>query len=122
MQRLTFWEIQDLRERKLLKQMETKRKRFPTFIFPGRFDTKKFESDIEKVKEFYMNNGWLDVDIGWEMTYSEDNSEMFVTVHVKEGERYSVRSLQIDGESLFTEEELKLRLKLKEGAILPGCG
>lgn len=104
-----------LKQRKLQKQMETKRKRFPTFIFPGRFDTKKFESDIEKVKEFYMNNGWLDVDIGWEMTYSEDNSEMFITVHVKEGERYYVRSLQIDGESLFTEEELKLRLKLKEG-------
>lgn len=103
-----------LKRSKLLKQMETKRKHFPNFIFPGRFDTKKFESDVDKVKEFYMNNGWLDVDIGWEMTYSEDNSEMFITVHVKEGERYYVRSLQIDGEALFTEEELKRRLKLKE--------
>ncbi len=102
-------------QRKLRKQMETKRKHFPNFIFPGRFDEKKFETDIEKLKEYYMNNGWLDVDIGWEMTYSEDKSEMFVTFHVKEGERYYVRHLEIDGESLFTDEELKQRLKLKEG-------
>ena len=101
--------------RKLRKQMETKRKHFPNFIFPGRFDEKKFEADVEKVKEYYMNNGWLDVDIGWEMTYSEDNSEMFITFHVKEGERYYVRNLEIDGESLFTDAELKQRLKLKEG-------
>ena len=102
-------------QRKLRKQMETKRKHFPNFIFPGRFDEKKFETDVEKIKEYYMNNGWLDADIGWEMTYSEDNSEMFITFHVKEGERYYVRSLEIDGESLFTDAELKQKLKLKEG-------
>ena len=104
-----------LKRKKLLKQMETKRKHFPTFIFPGRFDEKKFESDVAKVKEYYMNNGWLDVDIGWEMTYSEDKREMFIIMHVKEGERYYVQSLQIEGESLFTEEELRQKLKLKEG-------
>lgn len=99
---------------KLLKQMETRRKRFPTFIFPGRFDQRKFESDIEKVKEFYMNNGWLDVDVGWEITYSDDK-EMYITIHIKEGERYFVESLRINGASLFTVQELKEKLKLKEG-------
>ncbi len=102
------------KRRKLLKQMETRQKHFPTFIFPGRFEQKKFESDIEKVKEFYMNNGWLDVDVGWEITYSEDDSDMYLTIHVKEGERYYVRSLQINGATLFTEEELKEKLKLQE--------
>ncbi len=103
------------KRRKLLKQMETRQKHFPTLIFPGRFEQKKFESDIDKVKEFYMNNGWLDVDIGWEITYSDDNTEMYLVVHIKEGERYYVESLQINGVSLFTEEELKEKLKLKEG-------
>ncbi len=103
------------KRRKLLKQMETRQKRFPVFIFPGRFDKKKFEADVEKVKEFYMNNGWLDVDIGWEITYSDDYNEMYITIHIKEGERYYVEGLQIYGASLFTEDELKEKLKLKEG-------
>lgn len=104
----------NFKRKKLLKQMETRQKRFPTFIFPGRFDQKKFESDIEKVKEFYMNNGWLDVDIGWEIAYSDDR-KMYITGHIKEGERYYVESLKIDGTSLFTVDELKEKLKLQEG-------
>ncbi|MBU6391373.1 MAG: outer membrane protein assembly factor BamA, partial [Planctomycetes bacterium] len=101
------------KRRKLLKQMETKQKHFPNLIFPGRFDKRKFESDIEKIKEFYMNNGWLDVDVGWEITYEDD--KMYVAIHIKEGERYYVESLRISGATLFTEEEIKEKLKLKEG-------
>lgn len=103
------------KRRKLLKQMETRQKRFPAFIFPGRFDSKKFEADIEKVKEFYMNNGWLDVDVGWDITYGDDHKKMYITLHVKEGERYSVENLSIEGSALFTDEELKEKLKLQEG-------
>jgi len=103
------------KRKKLQKQMETRQKHFPALIFPGRFDQKIFKSDIDKIKEFYMNNGWLDVDVGWEMTYSDDNTEMYVVIHIKEGERYSVESLQINGATLFTDQELKEKLKLKEG-------
>src|SRR3989338_6409134 len=49
------------------------------------------------------------------MAYSEDNSDMFITIHIKEGERYYVKSLSINGTNLFTEEELKEKIKLKEG-------
>jgi len=113
--KITFTGNNNFKRRKLLKQMESRQKRFPAFIFPGRFEQKKFESDISKVEEFYMNNGWLDVDVGWDMTYSEDNTKMFLNIHVKEGERYYVENLRIEGETLFTEEELKEKLKLKEG-------
>src|SRR3989339_827437 len=113
--KITFTGNNNFKRRKLVKQMESRQKHFPAFIFPGRFEQKKFESDIVKVKEFYMNNGWLDVDVGWEITYNEDNTRMFLNIHVKEGERYYVESLRIQGETLFTEEELKEKLKLKEG-------
>lgn len=112
--RIAFKGNKGLKRRKLLKQMETRQKHFPTFIFPGRFDQRKFQSDIDKVKEFYMNNGWLDVDVGWEIAYSDDDSKMYITIHIKEGERYYVESLQVNGAALFTEEELKQKLKLQE--------
>lgn len=113
--KIAFRGNKGIKRRKLLKQMETRQKRFPTFIFPGRFDQRKFQSDIDKVKEFYMNSGWLDVDVGWEITYRDDDSKMYITVHIKEGERYFVETLHIDGATLFTEEELKERLRLKAG-------
>ena len=113
--KIMFTGNDNFKRRKLLKQMESRQKHFPAFVFPGRFEQKKFESDIVKVKEFYMNNGWLDVDVGWEITYNEDNTKMFLNIHVKEGGRYYVENLRIEGETLFTEEELKEKLKLKEG-------
>lgn len=113
--KIEFTGNNNFKPKKLLKQMESRRKRFPAFIFPGRFEQNKFESDIVKMKEFYMNNGWLDVHVGYEITYNEDNTRMFINVHVKEGERYYVKNVHIDGETLFTEEELKEKLKLKEG-------
>ena len=112
---IRFTGNKNFNRRKLLKQIESRQKHFPAFVFPGRFEQKKFESDIGKVKEFYMNKGWLDVDVGWDITYSKDNTRMFLNIHVKEGERYYVENLRIEGETLFTEEELKEKLKLKEG-------
>lgn len=112
--KIRFTGNENFKRRKLLKQMETRQKHFPNFIFPGRFEQKKFESDIVKVKEFYMNNGWLDAEVGWEITYNEDNTRMFVNVHVKENERYYVENLHIQGATLFTEKELKEKLKLQE--------
>lgn len=113
--KITFAGNENFKRRKLLKLLESRQKHFPAFIFPGRFEQKKFESDIGKVKEFYMNNGWLDVDVGWDITYNEDNTKMFLNIHVKEGERYYVENVEIHGETLFTKEELKEKLKLKEG-------
>jgi len=114
---ISFEDNNSYKRRKLLKQMETRQKHFPTLFFPGRFNKEVFESDIEKLKEFYMNNGWLDVDIGWGITYKEegDELEMYITIYIKEGERYYVNSLQINGNTIFTEQELKEKLKLKEG-------
>lgn len=112
--KIEFQGNENFKRRKLLKQMETRQKHFPVLIFPGRFDEKKFESDVEKVKEFYMNNGWLDVDVGWEIKYSTD-VKMYITIHIKEGERYYVESLTIDGSTLFTADELKEKLKLQAG-------
>jgi outer membrane protein insertion porin family len=40
---------------------------------------------------------------------------MYIVIHIKEGERYYVESLNIEGETLFTEEELKAKLKLQQG-------
>lgn len=113
--RIAFEGNTGFKRRKLLKLMETKQKRFPAFVFPGRFDAKKFEADVEKIKEFYMNNGWLDVDVGWEIAYRDDDRQMYITLHVKEGERYSVENLTIEGAALFTDGELKNKLKLQEG-------
>ncbi|MEE9605325.1 MAG: outer membrane protein assembly factor BamA, partial [Candidatus Scalindua sp.] len=107
-------------DKRLLKVFATKRRKFPSFVFPGRLDKDKFSEDIEKVKAFYVSGGWLDADVKWKTKHGTDKSAMLIDVVVDEGERYYVDTITIKGNKLFTDAEIRSLLELKkEDAFLP---
>jgi outer membrane protein insertion porin family len=101
--------------RRLLKQIKTRKRRFPSLLFKGIFDSDKFEEDKEKLREFYIDRGWLDVKAEGTLNYSPDRSDIYVTFTIEEGERYSVNEITLKGNKLFTEWELLRMMKLKKG-------
>ncbi len=117
---IDFVDNKTFTDKRLLKLISTKRRKFPGFLFPGRFDNVKFDEDIEKVKGFYVGGGWLDAEVKWKIKYSTDRSKMLIDVLVDEGERYYVDTIAIKGNKLFTDSEIRDILELKEGdAFLP---
>ena len=106
--------------KRLAKIITTKRRKFPRFIYPGKFDKTKFEEDVDRVKGFYGSGGWLDADVTWKEQYSSDRTKMFVHVSIDEGDRYHVDNVSIKGNKLFTGDEIIGMLELKRGsAFLP---
>ena len=106
--------------KRLAKIVTTKRRKFPRFIYPGKFDKTKFEEDVDRVKGFYGSGGWLDADVTWKEQYSSDRTKMFVHVSIDEGDRYHVDNVSIKGNKLFTGDEIIGMLELKRGsAFLP---
>ena len=106
--------------KRLAKIITTKRRKFPRFIYPGKFDKTKFEEDVDRVKGFYGSGGWLDADVTWKEQYSSDRTKMFVHVSIDEGDRYHVDNVSIKGNKLFTSDEIIGMLELKRGsAFLP---
>ena len=103
------------KDKKLLKQKETRRRRFPSILFPGTFDRHDFDSDIIKLRDFYRNKGWLDAVVAWDIEYSEDKKRMFITIYIEEGERYHIESVHLRGNRLFTSGEIRKRLPLAVG-------
>ncbi len=101
--------------RKLMKQVKTRRRRFPTLLFRGIFDGDLFEEDKEKLKEFYIDKGWLDVKAEGKLDYSPDRSDIYVSFVIEEGERYYVREITLKGNRLFTNLDLLLAMKLRRG-------
>ncbi len=107
-------------DKRLTKIISTKKRKFPALFYKGRFDKDKFNEDIDRIKGFYGSGGWLDADIKWTEQYSPDKSEMYITVSIDEGERYHVDTINIKGNKLFTDTEIRNMLELKEGdAFLP---
>lgn len=107
-----------IESKKLLKVMKTRPAHFPSFIFHGLFKNDLFESDIEAVKTYYRQKGWLDADVNWKIDYNADKTSMFITIIVKEEERYFIDAINIKGQTIFSEKELKDHLQLVEGGPL----
>jgi outer membrane protein insertion porin family len=106
--------------KRLAKIITTKRRKFPRFFFPGKFDKAKFEEDIDRIKAFYGSGGWLDADVKWKEQYSSDRRRMFIHVLIDEGDRYHVDNVNIKGNKLFTNDEIIGMLELRKGsAFLP---
>jgi outer membrane protein insertion porin family len=79
----------------------------------GNFKEFHFKTDIEKLKYFYKSRGFLQINIGNPViTVSEDKKWIFITVNVKEGPKFSVNDIFFNGELLFTEGEMREKIKL----------
>ncbi len=107
-------------DKRLSKIISTKKRKFPSLLFQGKFDREKFKEDIDKIKSFYISGGWLDADVKWKPQYSKDNTKMAINVFIDEGDRYHIGTITINGNKLFTSAELRNLMELKEGdAFLP---
>lgn len=104
-----------IKSKKLKKQISSRARRFPSILFPGKFKSKDFESDIDTLKEYYNKEGWLDVTVRGEVTYNADKTKITIIFHIDEGERYYVDIVTIKGNTIFSRSELRALLKLKEG-------
>ncbi len=106
--------------KRLAKLISTKKRRFPGFLFSGKFEKSAFEEDIDRIKSFYGSGGWLDADVKWKEQYSSDRTMMFIHVIIDEGERYYVDNVNIKGNKLYTDNEIIGMLELKKGrAFMP---
>jgi len=97
-------------------RMRTKRRRWP--FQEGIYKEEDLERDLLAIRDFYKSNGWLDVRVTRELAYNDAKTELYITIHISEGPRYIVESIVIRGNELFTGQELRRRMRLKEGMPL----
>ena len=109
----------NLTDKEIKAAMETREENFFSFMSgAGNFKEFNFKTDIERIKFFYRNKGFLQVNIGNpEVTVSEDKKWMFITLRIVEGLSFSINEISFQGEVLFDENDLKNGLILKEGTV-----
>lgn len=74
--------------------------------------------DLEKIKDLYLDNGFLKVTVGEpKVQIAEDKRSMTIILTISEGDQYSVESLDIEGNRAFAKEELMKLIKLKPNQL-----
>lgn len=116
--RIDFTGNDSIKRRKLRGEMETSTWHWFSWLTgSGRFKDDEFEEDLDKVRDYYREQGFLDVEIDRakvELTYPK-RDRMDILIAVEEGRRYNVGSISFSGNNLFTEELLRRALRVKTG-------
>jgi outer membrane protein insertion porin family len=102
----------------LRKQMKTRGKTPISFVDKsGRFDDVQLQQDIDKIREFYQDHGYIDVEIKDVRRERTEKGPMVLTIVIAEGPQYHVRKLLISGYQNTTEQKIRVLLKMKEGSV-----
>jgi outer membrane protein insertion porin family len=105
-------------ERVLRKQMKT-RGRTPIYFMDksGRLDEVQLEQDLDKLREFYQDHGYIDVEIKEARRERTEKGPMIITIVIAEGPQYHVRKLTVSGYHVAREDKIRSLLKMKEGSV-----
>lgn len=80
------------------------------------YSKQKLTADLETLKSFYLNQGYLEFAVdSTQVAISPDKQDIYITVNVTEGEKYTISGAKLAGELQLPEAELQALVKLKEG-------
>src|SRR6184192_828080 len=102
----------------LRKQMKTKGRTLIYFVDKtGRLDEVQLEQDLDKIREYYQDHGFIDVEIKEVRKDRTQKGPMIITIVISEGPQYHVRKLTISGYEHSTDARIRAFLKMKEGSV-----
>ena len=94
---------------------------FTWYSKSDRYSRTKLNSDLEKLRAFYFNRGYLEFAIeSTQVTISPDKQTISVAISIKEGQPYTVTSVRLEGDYLGKEEEFRAFVLLRPGAPYRG--
>lgn len=94
---------------------------FTWYSKADQYSKQKLGGDIETLRSFYLNRGYLEVQIeSTQVSISPDKKDIFITINITEGKKYTVTGIKLEGDMLGREQELASLLTLKAGDAYSG--
>ena len=83
------------------------------------YSKQKLTADLETLKSFYMNRGYLEFSIdSTQVSITPDKEDVFITINISEGSKYKVSDVKLAGDLLqVPENELQKLIKIKKDDI-----
>lgn len=89
---------------------------FTWYTKNDQYSKQKLSGDLETLRSYYLDRGYLEFNIeSTQVSISRDKQDIYITINVTEGEKYSVSSVKLAGDLLLPEDELKKLIKIRPG-------
>ncbi|NWG87589.1 MAG: outer membrane protein assembly factor BamA [Hydrogenophilaceae bacterium] len=82
------------------------------------YSKQKLTADLESLRSHYMNQGYLEFTIDSpQVSITPDKQDIYITVNITEGEKYTVSGFKVAGDLPVAENELSALVSLKAGDV-----
>ena len=88
------------------------------FLSETRYQKQTLTGDMETITSYYKDRGYLRFGIdSTQVTMTPDKNGIYITLNVKEGEKYTISEVELIGDLLGYEDYIKLVLPLRSGEL-----
>ena len=101
-------------------QMDTKQQ---SIFNSGVYQDRILEEDRIRITDYYRERGYVDaqvVDVVQDTERDEESERTFliITVYIEEGDQFRLSSINFEGNTIFTDEELRELIRVRDEALL----
>ncbi len=91
---------------------------FSWFGSSDQYSKQKLSADMETMRSFYLDNGYLEFAIeSTQVSISPDKKDIYITLNIKEGAKYTVGKIGISGNTLIPKSEVEKLIEIKAGDV-----
>lgn len=83
-----------------------------------KFDRQKFEQDMQTITDYYHNRGYIRFKVERsDLSLTEDKRGNYLTLHLHEGEQYTVKEVTVNGDLIKHDDEINALVDILPGDI-----
>jgi len=88
------------------------------FTKNDQYSKQKLSADLETLRSFYLDRGYLEFDIeSTQVSITPNMRDIYITANITEGAQYTVSDITLAGEMIVPEEELQQLIQLVPGEV-----
>ena len=94
---------------------------FTWYTKADQYSKQKLAGDIESLRSYYLDRGYLEMQVeSTQVSITPDKKDIYITVNVKEGDKFTVSDIKLEGEMFGMEKDLATSIELKKGDVYSG--
>jgi outer membrane protein insertion porin family len=82
------------------------------------YSRQKLSADLETVRSYYLDRGYIEFSIeSTQVSITPDKRDIYITIGVTEGQKYTISDIRLAGETVVPAEELKSLITVQPGEV-----